>query len=176
MVKNTCFLFSLLIEDKMKTSYNCHTSFFVVLCCYDWLLQNMVALVCFKSCENHSVSRINLFFKRALCYYFLRITGTPSPLSPTPSPSGSVGSVGSNGSNETMTTPSRNGKPSSGSNAMTSPVNVCIPQKIHSMTQQHVLLVNNLVYSQDLWDQAQPVVLEFRGKMSQCYCLFSKKN
>lgn len=30
------------------------------------------------------------------------------------------------------------------------------------MTQQHVLLVNNLVYSQDTWDQAQPVVLEFR--------------
>ncbi|XP_078369274.1 uncharacterized protein LOC144653204 isoform X2 [Oculina patagonica] len=91
-----------------------------------------------------------------------KITGTPSPLSPTPSPSGSVGSVGSNGSNETMTTPSRNGKPSSGSNAMTSPVNVCIPQKIHAMTQQQVLLVNNLVYSQDLWDQAQPVILEFR--------------
>lgn len=91
-----------------------------------------------------------------------KTTGTPSPLSPTPSPSGSVGSVGSNGSNETMTTPSRNGKPSSGSNAMTSPVNVCIPQKIHAMTQQHVLLVNNLVYSQDMWDQAQPVVLEFK--------------
>jgi len=33
------------------------------------------------------------------------------------------------------------------------------------MTQQHVLLVNNLVYSQDTWDQAQSVVLEFRGKM-----------
>ncbi|KAJ7371212.1 embryonic hindlimb morphogenesis [Desmophyllum pertusum] len=91
-----------------------------------------------------------------------KITGTPSPLSPTPSPSGSVGSVGSNGSNETMTTPSRNGKPSSGSSAMTSPVNVCIPQKIHAMTQQHVLLVNNLVYSQDMWDQAQPVIHEFR--------------
>lgn len=90
-----------------------------------------------------------------------RITGTPSPLSPTPSPSGSVGSVGSNGSNET--TPSRNGKPSSATSAMTSPVNVCIPQKIHAMTQQHVLQTNNLLYSQDTWEQAQPVVLEFRG-------------
>lgn len=94
-----------------------------------------------------------------------RITGTPSPLSPTPSPSGSVGSVGSNGSNEAMTTPSRNNKASSATGAMTSPVNVCIPQKIHLMTQQHVLQVNNLVYSQDTWDQAQPVILEFRGKM-----------
>lgn len=91
-----------------------------------------------------------------------KTTGTPSPLSPTPSPSGSIGSVGSSGSNETMTTPSRNSKPSTGSNAITSPVNVCIPQKIHSMTQQHILQVNNLVYSQDLWDQAQPLVLEFR--------------
>lgn len=45
---------------------------------------------------------------------------------------------------------------------MTSPVNVCIPQKIHSMTQQHVVHVNNLLYSQDTWDQAQPVVLEFK--------------
>lgn len=89
-----------------------------------------------------------------------KITGTPSPLSPTPSPSGSVGSVGSNGSNET--TPSRNGKPSSATSAMTSPVNVCIPQKIHAMTQQHVLQTNNLLYSQDTWEQAQPVVLEFR--------------
>ena len=33
------------------------------------------------------------------------------------------------------------------------------------MTQQHVLQVNNLVYSQDTWDQAQPVILEFRGNM-----------
>lgn len=89
-----------------------------------------------------------------------KITGTPSPLSPTPSPSGSVGSVGSSGSNEA--TPSRNGKPTSATNAMTSPVNICVPQKIHSMTQQHVLQVNNLLYSQDTWDQAQPVVLEFR--------------
>lgn len=45
---------------------------------------------------------------------------------------------------------------------MTSPVNVCIPQKIHAMTQQHVLQTNNLLYSQDTWEQAQPVVLEFR--------------
>ena len=57
---------------------------------------------------------------------------------------------------------------------MTSPVNVCIPQKIHAMTQQHVLLVNNLVYSQDMWDQAQPVVLEFRGKIPQVYCFLEE--
>lgn len=109
-------------------------------------------------------TRRTSFFIKVLLFLVHRTTGTPSPLSPTPSPSGSVGSVGSNGSNETMSTPSRNSKPSSASNAMTSPVNVCIPQKIHAMTQQHVLLVNNLVYSQDMWDQAQPVVLEFRGK------------
>ena len=108
-----------------------------------------------------------LIFIGAFCGYFCRTTGTPSPMSPTPSPSGSVGSVGSSGSNETMTTPSRNGKPSTGSNAMTSPVNVCMPQKIHSLTQQQILVVNNLVYSQDLWDQAQPLVLEFRGEMTK---------
>lgn len=33
------------------------------------------------------------------------------------------------------------------------------------MTQQHVLAANNLLYSQDTWDQSQPIVLEFRGKM-----------
>ena len=75
--------------------------------------------------------------------------------------------MGSNGSNETTTTPSRNGgKATSATNAMTSPVNVCIPQKIHSMTQQHVVHVNNLLYSQDTWDQAQPVVLEFKGNLT----------
>ena len=38
------------------------------------------------------------------------------------------------------------------------------------MTQHHVLQVNNLVYSQDMWDQAQPVVLEFKGEIPQGYC------
>ena len=33
------------------------------------------------------------------------------------------------------------------------------------MTQQHVLTANNLLYSQDTWDQSQPIVLEFSGKM-----------
>ena len=118
-------------------------------------------------CFAHLFCCVWLIFIEAFCGYFRRTTGTPSPMSPTPSPSGSVGSVGSSGSNETMTTPSRNGKPSTGSNAMTSPVNVCMPQKIHSLTQQQILVVNNLVYSQDLWDQAQPLVLEFRGEMTK---------
>ena len=127
-------------------------------------------IICLKEVEctvgnSQTMRGRKVLTKNTVVFSFFRITGTPSPLSPTPSPSGSVGSVGSNGSNETMTTPSRNGKPSSTSSAMTSPVNVCIPQKIHAMTQQHVLTANNLLYSQDTWDQSQPIVLEFRGKM-----------
>lgn len=95
---------------------------------------------------------------------FYRTTGTPSPMSPTPSPSGSigsVGSVGSAGSNETMTTPSRTNKMSS---TITSPVNVSIPQKIHTMTLQHLGFTNHMLYGYDAWEQSQMIYNEFRGE------------
>ena len=103
----------------------------------------------------------------------IRTTGTPSPMSPTPSPSGSVGSigsVGSNGSQEAITTPSRNGK-----QAMASPVTVNIPQRIHTFTNQHLNITNHLLYSHDLWDISETLLSESNGKcftlQLDCECL-----
>ncbi|XP_066285962.1 AF4/FMR2 family member 4-like isoform X4 [Branchiostoma lanceolatum] len=81
-----------------------------------------------------------------------RGTGTPSPMSPTPSPAGSVTSVGSQGSNNgdlTLNTPTQN-KLSNGTSASS----VTIPQRIHSLMQEHIKITNHLLYSQDLWEQA----------------------
>lgn len=119
------------------------------------------------NCWNHAQEEKldNNFFPFSL----FRTTGTPSPMSPTPSPSGSigsVGSVGSIGSNEAMTTPSRNGsRPSS--NCMTSPVNISIPQKIHTMTVQHLSFTNHMLFGYDLWEQSQMIFNEHRGNSSQ---------
>ncbi|XP_048589824.1 AF4/FMR2 family member 4 isoform X2 [Nematostella vectensis] len=92
-----------------------------------------------------------------------KMTGTPSPMSPTPSPSGSigsVGSVGSTGSNDAITTPSRTSKHASG--AMASPVNTTIPQKIHTMTVQHLNYTNHMLYAYDLWEQSQNIFIDYK--------------
>ncbi|XP_031554532.1 AF4/FMR2 family member 4-like isoform X2 [Actinia tenebrosa] len=88
-------------------------------------------------------------------------TGTPSPMSPTPSPSGSIGSVGSVGSassNEAMTTPSRTNKVS----CMTSPVNATIPQKVQTMTYQHLGFTNHMLYGYDAWEQSQQIFVDHK--------------
>ncbi|XP_078602940.1 uncharacterized protein LOC144876995 isoform X2 [Branchiostoma floridae x Branchiostoma japonicum] len=87
-----------------------------------------------------------------------RGTGTPSPMSPTPSPAGSVTSVGSQGSNNgdlTLNTPTQN-KLSNG----TSGSSVTIPQRIHSLMQEHLKITNHLLHSQDLWEQANTLAQE----------------
>uniref|UniRef100_A0A8D0GX81 ALF transcription elongation factor 3 n=1 Tax=Sphenodon punctatus TaxID=8508 RepID=A0A8D0GX81_SPHPU len=62
-------------------------------------------------------------------------TGTPSPMSPSPSPVSSVGSQGSTG------TPS----PSS---------IISIPQRIHQMAANHVSITNSILHSYDYWEMA----------------------
>ncbi|XP_046852668.1 AF4/FMR2 family member 4-like isoform X2 [Xenia sp. Carnegie-2017] len=76
---------------------------------------------------------------------------TPSPMSPTPSPAGSVGSIGSNGSNSGGES-NHTGRHHTSS--VTSPVSVSIPQRIHGVMAQHVSTTSKLVYSIDLWDRA----------------------
>eukprot|EP00058_Branchiostoma_floridae_P025698 XP_002611188.1 hypothetical protein BRAFLDRAFT_88413 [Branchiostoma floridae] len=91
-----------------------------------------------------------------------RGTGTPSPMSPTPSPAGSVTSVGSQGSNNgdlTLNTPTQN-KLSNG----TSGSSVTIPQRIHSLMQEHLKITNHLLHSQDLWEQANTLAQENPGE------------
>lgn len=88
---------------------------------------------------------------------------TPSPLSPTPSPAGSVGSIGSNGSNSSGEgNHSQNGRHSA---SVTSPVSVSIPQRIHSVMAQHVSCTSKLVNSIDMWDKADALSSDYRGKI-----------
>ncbi|XP_033743534.1 AF4/FMR2 family member 1-like [Pecten maximus] len=90
-----------------------------------------------------------------------RTTGTPSPMSPTPSPSGSVGSNGSLGSCNEIT-PSKLGGGVVSLTAMSSPGSVSVPQRIHSITQEYLGTVNYLVMGQDFWDQADAAMIEFK--------------
>ena len=83
---------------------------------------------------------------------------TPSPMSP----SGSVGSVGSQGSTGDFT-PSKlpNGNISSQS-TMSSPGTVAVPQRIHSITQQYLSNINNIVQCHEFWDQAEAVYSDYK--------------
>lgn len=73
-----------------------------------------------------------------------RSTGTPSPMSPSPSPVSSVGSQGSTG------------PPSS------SPI-ISIPQRIHQMAANHVSITNSILHSYDYWEMADNLAKENRG-------------
>ncbi|XP_053561431.1 AF4/FMR2 family member 3 [Bombina bombina] len=67
-----------------------------------------------------------------------KTTGTPSPLSPSPSPVSSVGSQGSISSA---------GGPSNTSI-------ISIPQRIHQMAANHVSITNSILHSYDYWEIA----------------------
>uniref|UniRef100_A0A663LVC7 AF4/FMR2 family member 3 n=1 Tax=Athene cunicularia TaxID=194338 RepID=A0A663LVC7_ATHCN len=68
-------------------------------------------------------------------------TGTPSPMSPSPSPVSSVGSQGSTGA------------PSP------SPI-ISIPQRIHQMAANHVSITNSILHSYDYWEMADNLAKE----------------
>lgn len=74
-----------------------------------------------------------------------RSTGTPSPMSPSPSPVSSVGSQGSTGA------------PSP------SPI-ISIPQRIHQMAANHVSITNSILHSYDYWEMADNLAKENRGE------------
>ncbi|XP_006887918.1 PREDICTED: AF4/FMR2 family member 3 [Elephantulus edwardii] len=73
-------------------------------------------------------------------------TGTPSPMSPNPSPTSSVGSQGSL-SNASTLSPS---------------TIVSIPQRIHQMAANHVSITNSILHSYDYWEMADNLAKENR--------------
>ncbi|XP_070331022.1 AF4/FMR2 family member 3 isoform X3 [Odocoileus virginianus] len=73
-------------------------------------------------------------------------TGTPSPMSPNPSPTGSVGSQGS----------------LSNANALSPSTIVSIPQRIHQMAANHVSITNSILHSYDYWEMADNLAKENR--------------
>uniref|UniRef100_A0A8D2CYD7 ALF transcription elongation factor 3 n=1 Tax=Sciurus vulgaris TaxID=55149 RepID=A0A8D2CYD7_SCIVU len=72
--------------------------------------------------------------------------GTPSPMSPNPSPTSSVGSQGS----------------LSGTNALSPSTIVSIPQRIHQMAANHVSITNSILHSYDYWEMADNLAKENR--------------
>ncbi|XP_015355164.2 AF4/FMR2 family member 3 [Marmota marmota marmota] len=73
-------------------------------------------------------------------------TGTPSPMSPNPSPTSSVGSQGS----------------LSSTNALSPSTIVSIPQRIHQMAANHVSITNSILHSYDYWEMADNLAKENR--------------
>ncbi|KAM4867237.1 AF4/FMR2 family member 3 isoform 3-T3 [Thomomys bottae] len=73
-------------------------------------------------------------------------TGTPSPMSPNPSPTSSVGSQGS----------------LSSSNALSPSTIVSIPHRIHQMAANHVSITNSILHSYDYWEMADNLAKENR--------------
>ncbi|XP_071951109.1 uncharacterized protein [Antedon mediterranea] len=104
-----------------------------------------------------------------------KCTGTPSPMSPTPSPAGSVGSIGSQSSN--------NGDPFSSSSqnrlsngiGLMSPASVSITQKVHTIMSLYFTVTNHHLYSLDLWEKAETCLQEnaefFRELDQECGAL-----
>lgn len=86
-----------------------------------------------------------------LWFFYLspsRSTGTPSPMSPNPSPASSVGSQGS------LSNPS----------ALSPSTIVSIPQRIHQMAANHVSITNSILHSYDYWEMADNLAKENRGE------------
>uniref|UniRef100_A0A8C4KLZ2 ALF transcription elongation factor 3 n=1 Tax=Dromaius novaehollandiae TaxID=8790 RepID=A0A8C4KLZ2_DRONO len=84
------------------------------------------------------------YFKVLTLWHVLKsVTGTPSPMSPSPSPVSSVGSQGSTGA------------PSP------SPI-ISIPQRIHQMAANHVSITNSILHSYDYWEMADNLAKENR--------------
>ncbi|XP_008575045.1 PREDICTED: AF4/FMR2 family member 3, partial [Galeopterus variegatus] len=73
-------------------------------------------------------------------------TGTPSPMSPNPSPTSSVGSQGS----------------LTNANTLSPSTIVSIPQRIHQMAANHVSITNSILHSYDYWEMADNLAKENR--------------
>ncbi|KAK6486739.1 AF4/FMR2 family member 3-like [Huso huso] len=73
-------------------------------------------------------------------------TGTPSPMSPSPSPVSSVGSQGSSCSSTTVPMPSS--------------LLITIPQRIHQMAANHVNITNSVLYSYEYWEVSDNLAKE----------------
>ena len=101
-------------------------------------------LLCLQCPEGLPYQPLPLVF---LCSPPSRSTGTPSPMSPNPSPTSSVGSQGS----------------LSNGNALSPSTIVSIPQRIHQMAANHVSITNSILHSYDYWEMADNLAKENRG-------------
>ncbi|XP_072040833.1 uncharacterized protein [Amphiura filiformis] len=97
-----------------------------------------------------------------------KYTGTPSPMSPTPSPAGSVGSVGSLGSQgsnncsdlSSSQNLSQNKLTNGVAGPMSSPAAITLPQRIMDMMSRFLVFSNYSLYGLDFWEQSELMAQE----------------
>ena len=99
----------------------------------------------------------------------LRYTGTPSPMSPTPSPAGSVGSVGSMGSQGSTSCGDLNSSQNFCSqNKLTNGVGpiatMTVPSRIMENMSRYLVFSNYSLYGLDFWDQSEAMAQDHQGK------------
>ncbi|XP_052792783.1 AF4/FMR2 family member 4-like isoform X2 [Mya arenaria] len=83
-----------------------------------------------------------------------RSTGTPSPMSPQPSPANSICSVGSVGSDQTPS------KLCNGTSGGVPPGSIVVSQRIHSITQKYFSNANYLIQAHNYWEMADDKVTD----------------
>ena len=95
--------------------------------------------------------------------------GTPSPLSPTPSPAGSVGSVGSQSSGYSsgeLAVRSNNNVPVPSAPSTTPTPCMLVPVTVYNAMSKQNQYFSYLLNYQDLWDQGDTLVIKgkYRGE------------
>ncbi|XP_057581848.1 AF4/FMR2 family member 1 isoform X10 [Hippopotamus amphibius kiboko] len=137
---------------------------FAVLCMRCQSILNMAMFRCKKDIAiKYSRTLNEHFFKtsskvaQAPSPCITRSTGTPSPLSPMPSPASSIGSQSSAGS--------------AGSGGV--PATISTPVTIQNMTSSYVTITSHVLTAFDLWEQAEVLTRknkEFFAQLSTSVC------
>ncbi|XP_006867806.1 PREDICTED: AF4/FMR2 family member 1 [Chrysochloris asiatica] len=139
---------------------------FAVLCMRCQSILNMAMFRCKKDTAMKYSRALNEHFKssfkvvQAPSPCIARSTGTPSPLSPMPSPASSGGSQSSAGS-----------VGSSGISAT-----VCTPVTIQNMTSSYVTITSHVLTAFDLWEQAEVLTRknkDFFAQLSTSVCVLA---
>ncbi|NXR01336.1 AFF1 protein, partial [Sagittarius serpentarius] len=153
------------LKSFTDSSASSHEKIFAVLC---MRCQSILHMAMFRYKKDTAIkySRIlNDHFKsssrvaQAPSPRVARSTGTPSPLSPMPSPAGSVSSQ-----------PGSNASSCSGNNIGSS---VTVPYNIPSITSSYVNITSYILYAYDIWEQADLLVRknkEFFAELSTVTC------
>uniref|UniRef100_A0A2K5QUW1 ALF transcription elongation factor 1 n=1 Tax=Cebus imitator TaxID=2715852 RepID=A0A2K5QUW1_CEBIM len=129
---------------------------FAVLCMRSQSILNMAMFRCKKDIAIKYSRTLNKHFEssskvaQAPSPCIARSTGTPSPLSPMPSPASSVGSQSSAGS-----------VGSSGGMAAT----ISTPVTIQNMTSSYVTITSHVLTAFDLWEQAEALTRKNKAQM-----------
>ncbi|XP_020039632.2 AF4/FMR2 family member 1 isoform X1 [Castor canadensis] len=137
--------FTMSLKSFSDATTSTQEKIFAVLCMRCQSALNMAMFRCKKDIAIKYSRTLNEHFKssskvaQAPSPCIARSTGTPSPLSPMPSPAGSIGSQSSAGS--------------MGSSGVTATIST--PVTIQNMTSSYVTITSHVLTAFDLWEQAE---------------------